>query len=95
MTVYGDACVSVREPEDKNCDQKAVQLVRAGRAMGITQPEYFQGYLDGPADCGTQVNRGGHSFGHGHLERLSRRSTYGLQVLRLPAPEGSRISVLG
>ena len=38
MTLYGYARVSVREPEDKNLDLQDERLVRAGCAMGMSEP---------------------------------------------------------
>ena len=43
MTLYGNARVSVREPEDKNLDLQVERLVRAGCAMGNIRAEEASG----------------------------------------------------
>ena len=83
MMLYGYARVSVREPEDKNLDLQVELLVRAGCAMGNIRAEEARGAKD---------DRGGllelldlRSTGTPgvitHIEQLSKRLNYGLQVV--------------
>ena len=76
MTLYGCARVSVREPWDKNLHLQVERLVCAGCSLGNIRSEEASG---------ARNDRGGLLELLGlvvtDIDRLSRRLTYGLQVI--------------
>ena len=83
MTLYGYARVSVREPGDKNLDLQVKCLVRAGCAMGNIRAEEASGAKDERGGLLELLDMvvAGDTLLVTHIDRLSRRLTFGLQVI--------------
>ena len=86
----------MREPEDKNLDLQVERLVRAGCAMGNIQAEEASGAQndhDGLLELLDMVVEGD-TLVVTHIDRLSRRLTYGLQVIEAQHRAGAEFRSL-
>ena len=83
MTLYGCARVSVRESEDNNLNLQVKRLVRAGCAMGNIRAEEASGAKDDHGGLLELLDlvAPGDTLVVTHVDRLSRKLTYGLQVI--------------